>query len=113
MDLTGTGTVVLAAVSASTLFSSFITYFLQRRNTTGRINTSEASVLWQQSQNMIASLITEKNQKEERITRVEDQRDRLIDAMTNQIHPVLEAVSASQRQSLELMIDMAARVSKL
>jgi len=65
-----------------------VTFLLRRRNTSGQINTSEAGVLWQQSQDMRDSLIAEKHV-------VEEQRDRLMALQSDKIIPALEGTNAT------------------
>lgn len=79
---------ILAAVSVGlvTAVSGLAVYLSNRRAARGQVNTSEASVLWQQSQDMRAMLLTEKE-------RAEEQRDKMIAAYTEQVLPVLSSVN--------------------
>lgn len=77
---------VAAAVSGSA--SGLLGHWIARRTTSGRVSTSEASVLWQQSQDMRVMLLAEKEKAEE-------QRDRLIDAYTQRVFPVLTEINST------------------
>lgn len=78
------GTIVVGAVTGVT------GHLLGRRAASGKVGTSEASVLWQQAQDMRSMLL-------QRGDRAEEQRDRLIEAYTTQIFPAL----TSMRQLIE------------
>lgn len=78
-------TVIVAAAGG---VSAMAGHWLARRQASGRVATSEAAILWQQSQDLRAVLLTEK-------TRAEDQRDRLIEAYTSQVLPALAEISAA------------------
>lgn len=73
---------IAIAVAVASGISTMLNHWLRRRAASGRVETSEAAVLWQQSQDIRNMLMTEK-------TRAEDQRDRLIEAYTTQMLPVL------------------------
>lgn len=77
---------VIVAVAGGV--SAMAGHWLARRQASGRVATSEAAVLWQQSQDLRAVLLTEK-------TRAEDQRDRLIEAYTRQVLPALAEISTA------------------
>lgn len=79
--ITAGAVVLMAAVSGLTA------YLVSRRAGSGRVRTSEADVLWQQSQDMRHAYQVEK-------AKAEEQRDRLIEAYTNQIVPVLTSINA-------------------
>ena len=81
--LTVLAAVVVVLVGAAT---GLATYLNSRRSGSGKVATSEAAVLWQQSQDMRAMLLTEKE-------RAEEQRDKLIAAYTEQVLPVLSSVN--------------------
>ena len=61
-------------------------YLARRKSASGRVSDSEASILWQQSQDMRTMLMTEKE-------RAEEQRDKLIAAYTEQVLPLLSSVN--------------------
>src|SRR3984885_7986634 len=64
-----------------------ITYFARRRVTVGKVSTSDADVLWQQSQAMRDMLLKEKQL-------AESQRDKMIE-INGQILPMLETINSS------------------
>jgi hypothetical protein len=70
------------------LTAGAVAYFTSRRSASGRVSTSEASVLWQQSQAMRDMMLAEK-------TKAEEQRDRLIEAYTTQVFPVLTQINTA------------------
>jgi hypothetical protein len=75
---------IVAVVTAAS--TGIATHLLGRRAASGRIATSEASVLWQQAQEMRQMLLAEKIQAEE-------QRDKMIDAYTRQVIPALTSIT--------------------
>lgn len=81
---------ILAAVSVAlvTGVTGLAVYFTNRRTASGKVETSEASVLWQQSQDMREMLLAQ-------LGKAEEQRDRLIEAYTGQTLPMLAAINAS------------------
>jgi hypothetical protein len=64
------------------------------------VETSEASVLWQQSQAMVEGLRRDKE-------RAEDQRDRLLDLQETQMMPALEAITKSQQHVLGILAELS------
>jgi hypothetical protein len=74
------GTIVVGAATGVT------GHLLGRRAASGKVGTSEASVLWAQAQEMRGMLL-------ERLNRAEEQRDRLIEAYTTQIFPMLSSIN--------------------
>jgi hypothetical protein len=80
--------IVIALVSVvGGFFGAAITYFARRRITAGRISTSDADVLWQQSQAMRDMLLKEKEM-------AESQRDKMIE-VNGQFLPMLESINNS------------------
>ena len=80
-------TLVSIALVAGGFFAATVTYFIRRRVTTGKISTSDADVLWQQSEAMRNTL-----QKEKELA--ENQRDKMIQ-VNGQILPMLENINSS------------------
>src|ERR1700744_5846390 len=80
-------TLVSIALVAGGFFSGTVTYFFRRRVTPGKISTSDADVLWQQSEAMRNTL-----QKEKELA--ENQRDKMIQ-VNGQILPMLENINSS------------------
>lgn len=93
-------------IAITSVITTLGTYLVRRRNTSGRVATTEATVLWSQTQNLIAVLQAEK------ATAI-DQRDKLMSAMTNQIHPALTAISISQQETTQFMERILALVDDL
>jgi hypothetical protein len=93
------GVLAAAAVALVTAVSGIAVYLANRRVAHGKVDTSEASVLWQQAQDMRTMLAAEK-------TRAEEQRDRLIAAYTESIMPVLSQVNTA-------VIDLAESVAEI
>lgn len=79
---------VTVAVAVSGGLSGLLGHWIARRAASGRVSTSEADVLWQQSQDIRAMLLAEK-------TKAEEQRDRLIEAYTTQVFPVLTQINTA------------------
>lgn len=77
--------IVTIATVVGAVASGLAAHLVARRNASGRVSTSEASVLWQQSQDMRAMMMSEK-------VKAEEQRDMLIAAYSQQLLPVLTAV---------------------
>ena len=91
-------TVLIAAlVPAAALAGGGVTYFLRRRQSSGKVNTSDAATLWAQSQEMRNQLLAEKQ-------RAEDQRDRILQIQTDTVGPALEATSVSLKQILAALV---------
>jgi hypothetical protein len=76
----------LATVVAGFLGAA-ITYVARKRVTAGRVSTSDADVLWQQSQAMRDMLLKEKEM-------AESQRDKMLE-INGQIFPMLESINNS------------------
>jgi uncharacterized membrane protein len=68
-----------------------VAYLARRRETTGSIRTSDAAVLWEQSQKMRAEMEAQRDKAIE-------QRDRLIESQSSQVLPVLQLINGSLRQ---------------
>ncbi len=87
---------VTTLVAVLTMVGSIVggasTYMLRRRSASGKVGTSEATVLWAQAQEMRAMLLAEKVQ-------AEAQRDRLIESHTTQMLPMLSAINETLRQT--------------
>lgn len=88
MSVEALAAVVTVAVAVAGGCSTLLGHWLARRSASGRVSTSEAAVLWEQSQDMRAMLLTEK-------AKAEEQRDRLIEAYTTQVFPVLAEIRAA------------------
>ena len=86
-------TVIPLVVAIST---GIITYLVSRRTSSGRIATSEASQLWEQTRAIIDDLREAKD-------RAENQRDKLLELQRESTHPALEAISISQQHVLEVL----------
>jgi uncharacterized membrane protein len=89
----------LAALIAVVVFAlaglgGAVAYLARRRETTGSIRTSDAAVLWEQSQKMRAELEAQRDKAIE-------QRDRMIESQSSQVLPVLQLVINSLRQITE------------
>lgn len=86
--------VIAIAVFIAASASGLATYLVSRRSSSGRIATSEASVLWEQAQKMRAEMQSERDKAIE-------QRDRLITSQSAQVLPVLQLVIDSLHQITE------------
>jgi hypothetical protein len=102
MDLVWLGIIVTVAIALS---SGLSTYLVGRRSGSGRVGTSQADDLWQQTQAMITSM-------QRRAERAEDQRDKLMDLQEQQTMPMLEAINQSQKHVLGLLTELAGRMDK-
>lgn len=82
---------IYAVVSIVLVFGGFfaatVTYFVRRRTNTGKIATSDADILWRQSQAMRDMLLKEKEM-------AESQRDKMME-INSQILPMLESINHS------------------
>lgn len=92
VEVLAAGVAIVAAISGG--LGSLFSHWLDRRKASGRIGTSEAAVLWQQSQDM-------RHAAEERLVRTEEQRDRLIAGYTEQILPLLTSINTTLRVQSE------------
>lgn len=88
MDVTTLAAYISVAVAVSGVLSALAGHWVARRASSGRVATSDAAVLWAQAQDMRAMLLAEKDKAEE-------QRDRLIEAYTQQTFPVLTEVNTA------------------
>jgi hypothetical protein len=100
VDVETLAAVVTVAVAVSSGLSGLLGHWIARRAASGRVNTSEASVLWQQSQDMRAMLLAEK-------AKAEEQRDRLIDAYTEQVFPVLSDINTAVVDIADTLAEVA------
>lgn len=89
-----------------TLAGGVVTYLIRRRATTGTVNTSEASVLWDQAQKMRSELTAQ-------LDRVTAQRDRIIESQSSQVLPVLSLVSESLKQITQSLAHLEAALARL
>jgi hypothetical protein len=80
-------TVIISVAAMLTGVSGGVAAALvSRRSSSGKVATSEASVLWAQAQEMRAMLLAEK-------TKAEEQRDRFIASYTEQVLPMLTSIN--------------------
>lgn len=96
------GIIIPVAVALGTALGQFLLNFRVSR---GVIRTSEADVLWQQSQKFAEML-------QRRLERAEDQRDKLLDLQEHQLMPILEAITQSQKHQLGMLTEMVGRQEK-
>lgn len=99
MDIGTVAALVTVAAALSGSLTGLLGHWFARRAASGRVATSEAAVLWQQSQDLRSTLLAEK-------TKAEEQRDRFIDAYTAQVIPVLTEIN-------ETVAAMAATVTEV
>lgn len=86
---------ITAGISAAALIAgALLTWLTTRRASSGKVSTSEASVLWDQAQSMRAELVAARDKAIE-------QRDRLIESQVGEVLPSLSAISTSLRQITE------------
>jgi hypothetical protein len=85
---------IAIAVFVSAGLGALATYLVSRRSSSGRVDTSEAAVLWDQAQKMREELVTQRDKAME-------QRDRLIESQSAQVLPVLQLVIDSLHQITE------------
>ncbi len=83
------------------ILGGLVAWLTVRRTASGKIGTSEASVLWEQAQAMRAELVAQRDKAME-------QRDRLIDSQTAAIIPALTLITAS----LHAITDSLARLER-
>lgn len=69
----------------------------------GSVATSDAATLWQASQELITGLRADLAAMRAENAKLIAQRDRLIGALDDKVAPILEAVSATQRQDGETL----------
>lgn len=81
---------ITVAVGAA---GAFFKWLYSRRQTSGKIQTSAADVLWQQAQNMRETLLAQ-------LQKTEEQRDKLIEGQSNTIIPALNSIN----RSLEIVL---------
>ncbi len=86
---------VIAAIIGSAA-GGIATWYGVRRKTSGRIGTSDADILWQQSAQMRDSLLAQ-------LTKTTEQRDRLIDSQAGSILPMIAGMVTTLKE-LEMAI---------
>jgi hypothetical protein len=82
--LTILAAVLVVLIAAAT---GIATYLSSRHSASGKVETTEAAILWQQSQDMRAMLLAQ-------LGKTEEQRDRLIEGYTHQMLPMLESINS-------------------
>lgn len=92
----------ICAVVAGAI-GAVITSLTQRRASSGHVATSEASVLWAQTQALIKALSDNKDKTAEDRDRVIAQRDRLIENYTEHVVPAMDALNQSMNAVLEAL----------
>lgn len=92
---------IVPAVGAVTV--GLMNLLTSRRTSGGRVATSEAGVIWEQTRAMLDGLRRDKE-------RAEDQRDRLLDLQETQIMPSLEAIAKSQQHVLGILTELAGQM---
>jgi chromosome condensin MukBEF ATPase and DNA-binding subunit MukB len=98
MNIDSLAALVTVAVAVAGGLSGLLGHWLARRAASGRVATSEASVLWEQTQDMRHLL-------QDRLNRAEEQRDRLIESYTQQVLPMLSSIN-------QLVTDLSATMSE-
>ena len=79
------------ATAAGLVLGGFLTWLTTRRASSGRVGTSEAAILWQQSQAIITILTAQRD-------KAEAQRDRLIESQATLVLPALDKISQALAQ---------------
>jgi hypothetical protein len=102
MDTAWLAIIIPIAIAFGTGISGYLN---SKRSGSGRIRTSEADQLWEQTQALITSLQRDKE-------RAEDQRDKLIDLQEHQMMPALEAITKGQQHLLGMFTELAGRIGK-
>ncbi len=82
--------VAAIATSSGLAVGAALTWLTTRRASSGRVGTSEASVVWQQSQQIRTELVAQRD-------RAEAQRDRLIESQATQVVPALAGINDALR----------------
>jgi hypothetical protein len=96
------GVIIPVAIAAGTALSGYMT---SRRGSSGRVHTSEADELWEQTRDMMHGLRQDKE-------RAENQRDKLMDMVQTQMMPALEAITKGHQHIVGLLTEMAGRIEK-
>lgn len=81
---------VVAAIVGSAI-GGIATWYGVRRKTSGRIGTSDADILWQQSSEMRTAL-------QAQLDKAIEQRDRLIDSQASNILPMISGITESLKE---------------
>lgn len=109
MDSAWLGVIIPVAIALGVAISQFLT---SRRTSSGNIETSEANVLWQQSQTMMDNMQQRLNREMHQKERAEDQRDKLMELVEDQMMPALKAVTLGQQHILGMLTEMAGHIGK-
>lgn len=96
--------ILFASIPAAIALGAGGAQYLEKRRTgSGRIRTSEASIVWQQAQDMRATLLAEKN-------RAEDQRDKLLEFQRTQTRDGVEILNQSLSVLTETVAELVTEV---
>ncbi len=90
--------IVTIAIFLTATIGGIVTFYLRRRSQTGTTRTSEAGLLWTQSQVMFTQITAERD-------RAIEQRDRLMAAQADQVIPTLSALLSTVQQ-LKNVLDL-------
>lgn len=83
------------------VLGGMVTWLTVRRTASGKVGTSEASVLWEQAQAMRTELVAHRDKAIEQRDRLMEQRDRLMESQTALVIPMLTGINESLRQITE------------
>jgi hypothetical protein len=92
-------------VALSAISGAGSVYLIHRRTATGKVGASEASILWQQAQDMRTMLMAEKSKAEE-------QRDRMIDVQISSALPALKLMGESLESVKSVMQETISMMDK-
>ena len=85
--------------------SIYAAYLSNRRTASGRVGTSNAEVLWQQSQAMYEAVLRERDD-------ARAQRDKLMSAQADQVIPILSAVLQAVQQMGVILKEIDSRSAR-
>lgn len=80
----------------SVALGGFGKYLLDRRNSSGRVDTSPADVLWMQSNKLLEATARDRD-------RAEGQRDKLIENQASHVVPALDALNKALQGVLDIL----------
>jgi hypothetical protein len=107
-----TGDIVAVATLVLAIVGGLSVYLNGLRSGSGKVSTSEAGQLWQQTQGIIDNLQEELTREQARTAKAEEQRDKLLDLQKDETRPLIEAISASQKNVLDLLTRLTERIER-
>jgi hypothetical protein len=96
---------ILVGISGM-LIGGLTAWWAVKRKNSGKIETSEASTLWQAQESMRKDLLGQIQAKDAQIDKTEEQRDRVISLFQEQLVPSIAQISKTQEIQLATIAEV-------